>query len=320
MKLNILITGGFGLLGSNLFSFLNKKYNVFVLDKKKNFYKKKYIDIKKEKVFLGDYLDKNLIERILKKNKINVVFHAGAVTQVLGAIEEPEYTYINNINGTINFLEIIRKINKKIIFIYSSSDKAYGEVKNKSYKEDTPFRPSFPYDVSKSCADLICQSYSMTYGLKIGILRCANLYGPGDFNRKRVVPECILSYLKNKNFNIRSNGKLVRDYLFVDDAVKAYYLVMKSLINNKNFLRIYNVGSKYNLSVSSLVNKISKYFFESKIKIKVKNTSKKEISFQKLNYKKITKDLNWKPTTNLDEGLAKTIEWYKLHKTFFKTF
>jgi UDP-glucose 4-epimerase len=133
MKLNILITGGFGLLGSNLFSFLNKKYNVFVLDKKKNFYKKKYIDIKKEKVFLGDYLDKNLIERILKKNKINVVFHAGAVTQVLGAIKEPEYTYINNINGTINFLEIIRKINKKIIFIYSSSDKAYGEVKKKSY-------------------------------------------------------------------------------------------------------------------------------------------------------------------------------------------
>jgi nucleoside-diphosphate-sugar epimerase len=95
---------------------------------------------------------------------------------------------------------------------------------------------------------------------------------------------------------------------------------MKSLINNKNFLRIYNVGSKYNLSVTSLVNKIGKYFFESKIKVKVKNTSKKEISFQKLNYKKITKDLNWKPTTNLDEGLAKTIEWYKLHKTFFKTF
>ena len=318
MKLNILITGGFGLLGSNLFSFLSKKYNVYVLDKKKNFYKKKYIDIKRKKVFLGDYLNKKLIKKILIKNKINVVFHAGAVTQVMGAIDDPESTYINNINGTINFLEIIRNINKKIIFIYSSSDKAYGEVGKKSYKEETPFRSIFPYDVSKSCADLICQSYSITYGIKVGILRCANLYGPGDFNQKRLVPECILSYLKNKNFNIRSSGKLVRDYLFVDDAVKAYYLVMKSLLNSKNFLKIYNVGSKYNLNVTSLVRKIGKYFPEKKIKVKIKNLSKKEISFQKLNYKKISKELNWHPTTNLDEGLVKTIKWYKQHKDFFK--
>jgi CDP-glucose 4,6-dehydratase len=318
MKLNILITGGFGLLGSNLYNFLEKKYNVYVLDKKKNFYKKKYLDIKNKKVFLGDYLNKNFIKNILKKHNINVVFHTGAVTQVLGALDNPEYTYQNNINGTLNFLEIIRKVNRKIVFIYSSSDKAYGEVGQKSYKEDTPFKSIFPYDVSKSCADLICQSYSITYGLKIGILRCANLYGPGDFNQKRLIPECILSYLNNKSFNIRSSGKLVRDYLFVEDAVRAYYLVMKSLLNTKNLLRIYNVGSKYNLNVTSLVEKISKHFPENKIKIKIKNLSKKEISFQQLNYQKIFKELNWKPTTNLDEGLEKTIKWYEQHKNFFK--
>jgi len=317
MKLNILITGGFGLLGSNLYNFLENKHNVFILDKKKNFYKKKYFDIKKKKVFLGDYLNKNFIKNILKKNNINVVFHTGAVTQVLGAIDDPEYTYINNINGTINFLEIIRKFNKKIVFIYSSSDKAYGEVGRGSYKEGTPFRSIFPYDVSKSCADLICQSYSKTYGLKIGILRCGNLYGPGDFNQNRLVPECILSYLKNKNFNIRSNGKLVRDYLFVDDAVKAYYLVMKALLNKKTFLKIYNVGSKYNLDVISLVRKIGQYFPEKKIKINVNNSSKKEIYFQKLDYSKIAKDLNWKPTTNLNEGFIKTIKWYAEHKNLF---
>jgi CDP-glucose 4,6-dehydratase len=317
MKLNILITGGFGLLGSNLYNFLDKKYNVYILDKKKNFFKKNYINIKKNKIFLGDYLNKNYIKNILKKNNINVIFHTGAVTQVLGALDNPEYTYQNNINGTINFLEIIREINKKIVFVYSSSDKAYGEVGKKSYKEDTPFRSIFPYDVSKSCADLICQSYSKTYGLKIGILRCGNLYGPGDFNQNRLIPECILSYLKNKNFNIRSNGRLVRDYLFIEDAVKAYYLVMRSLLKTNNLLKIYNVGSKYNLDVISLVKKIGQYFPKKKIKINVKNSSRKEIYFQKLDYRKISKELNWKPITNLNEGLLKTIKWYMRHKNLF---
>jgi len=317
MKLNILITGGFGLLGSNLYNFLDKKYNVYILDKKKNFFKKNYFNIKKNKIFLGDYLNKNYIKNILKKNNINVIFHTGAVTQVLGALDNPEYTYQNNINGTINFLEIIREINKKIVFVYSSSDKAYGEVGKKSYKEDTPFRSIFPYDVSKSCADLICQSYSKTYGLKIGILRCGNLYGPGDFNQNRLIPECILSYLKNKNFNIRSNGRLVRDYLFIEDAVKAYYLVMRSLLKTSNPLKIYNVGSKYNLDVISLVKKIGQYFPKKKIKINVKNSSRKEIYFQKLDYRKISKELNWKPITNLNEGLLKTIKWYMRHKNLF---
>ena len=285
MKLNILITGGFGLLGSNLFNFLKKKYNVFILDKKKNLYKNKFLNINSKQIILGDYLNKKFVKHIIIKNNINVIYHTGAVTQVLNALENPEYTYSNNITGTINFLEVIRKINKKIIFIYSSSDKAYGEVGRNSYKENTPLKPVFPYDVSKSCADLICQSYSKTYGIKVGILRCANLYGPGDFNKNRLIPECILSHLNNDNFNIRSNGRLIRDYLFIEDAVKAYYLVMKSLLNNnKDVLKIYNVGSKYNLNVISLVKKIADRFSKNEIKINIKNSSVKEIYSQKLNY------------------------------------
>ena len=242
MKKNILITGGFGLLGSNLYNFLNKKkYNVFILDKKKNFFKKNYFKVDKKKVFLGDYLDKKLIKKIIIKKKINIIFHTGAVTQVLSALKDPEYTYNNNINGTLNFLEIIRKINKKIIFLYSSSDKAYGEVERKSYKENTCLNSIFPYDVSKSCADLICQSYAQTYKLKIGILRCGNLYGPGDFNTDRLINGYIISKIKNKIFKIRSNGKLIRDYLYIDDAVHAYYLTMIALLNKKENLRIYNV-------------------------------------------------------------------------------
>ncbi len=321
MKLNILITGGFGLLGSNLYKFLKQKNNnVYILDKKKNFLKKNYQKINKKNVFLGDYLDKKLIKNIILKRQINVVFHTGAVTQVLEAIENPEYTYINNIFGTLNFLEIIRKINNKIIFIYSSSDKAYGEAEKKSYKEDTCLNSIFPYDVSKSCSDLICQSYSKTYNLKIGILRCGNLYGPGDFNKNRLINGFIISIIKNKIFKIRSSGKLVRDYLFVEDAVKAYYLTMLSLIKSNKKLRIYNVGSKYNMNVFGMIKRISKLNKNKKIKIKVLNSSKKEILSQKLNFSKISKELGWKQNVNLDNGLKKTFEWYRNHIHFFKEY
>ena len=318
MKQNILITGGFGLLGSNLYKFLvDKKFNVFILDKKKNFLKKNYLKVDKKKVFLGDYLNKNYVKKIITKNKINVIFHTGAVTQVLLALKDPEYTYNNNINGTLNFLEIIRKINKKIVFIYSSSDKAYGEVGKKSYKEETCLNSIFPYDVSKSCSDLICQSYAKTYNLKIGILRCGNLYGPGDFNTGRLINGFIISKIKNKQFIIRSNGKLVRDYLYVGDAVNAYYLTMKALIDKKKNLRIYNVGSKYNLNVLEMTNKVSKIVDNKKANLKILNSSKNEISFQKLNFTKIKKELNWSQKVDLNIGLKKTIEWYKTYINLF---
>ena len=264
-------------------------------------------------------MNKNYLKKIIKQKKINIIFHTGAVTQVLEAIKNPENTYLNNINGTLNFLEIIREIDKKIIFIYSSSDKAYGEMGLKSYKETTCLNSVFPYDVSKSCADLICQSYAKTFNLKIGILRCGNLYGPGDFNSKRLIPECIISFLRNKTFKIRSSGKLVRDYLFIDDAVNAYYLTMKILINSKKEnLRIYNVGSKYNLNVLNMIKNITYHFRNNKIKSKILNNSKKEISFQKLNYSKIVNELKWSQKISLVEGLKITVDWYKKNKRYFK--
>ena len=318
---NVLITGGFGLLGSNLYNFLkNRKYNVFILDKKRNFLKKNYLKIKKDRVFLGDYLDKKLIKRIIVKKKINIIFHTGAVTQVLDALNNPEYTYNNNINGTLNFLNLINNINKKIIFIYSSSDKAYGEVGKRSYREDTCLNSIFPYDVSKSCADLICQSYAKTYNLRIGILRCANLYGPGDLNINRLINGFIISIIKKRIFKIRSSGKHVRDYLYIDDAVNAYYLTMKSLIKGKKNLRIYNVGSKYNMNVFKMIQKISKMVNISDIKIKILNSSKKEIFSQKLNYNKICNELKWKQEVNLENGLKKTLRWYKSNINFFKDY
>ena len=319
MKKNILVTGGFGLLASTLINMLSKKkFNVISIDKKKNFYRYRYKKPKHYKVVLGDFRNKKFIFEIIKKNKIDVVFHLGATTQVLNSLEKPFDTYKNNIMGTINILENIREINPKIIMIYASSDKAYGEKNSNNYKEDDKLNAIYPYDVSKSASDLICQSYAFTYSLSIGILRCGNLYGPGDFNSKRIVPETILNSIRNQKLRIRSNGKLTRDYLYVEDAAEAYFLVMNKLIKSKKEkLLIYNVSSKFNSNVLNLVKKIQSKI-NGKYDYSVANTSTQEIKKQKLDYTKIRKELGWKPRTNLANGLTKTINWYKQNISLFK--
>ncbi len=315
MKKNVLITGGFGLLGQSLVRNLNySKYKIFILDKKK--YKKKndflYKFFKNIKIVHGDFNDQNFIYNLIKKNNIKIIFHTGAVTQVLQSLKDPEETYKTNIGGTLNLLEAVKKINKKIIFIYSSSDKAYGALRSNKYTENHRLESVYPYDLSKSCSDLICQSYSKVYGLKIGILRCGNLYGPGDFNFNRIVPETIMRAIQNKRLIIRSSGKLTRDYLYIDDAVNAYLLVLKKLLssNNKKLLT-YNVGSKYNLSVLNIVKMILKFMEKNHLSPVIKNSSKMELKTQKLSYKKIVKELNWKQDTNMKNGLNLTIDWYK---------
>ena len=312
MKLNILITGGFGLLGKPLVHKLTKlKHNVIILEKKST-NRKKFLEVKPKKVIVGDFLDKELVGKILKKNKINVVFHLGAVTQVLESIKDPYKTHQINILGTINFLENIRKINKKIIFIYSSSDKAYGELnKRRFYKESDRLQSDYPYDVSKSASDLVCQSYSRTFNLRVGIIRCGNIYGPGDFNLKRLIPEVIISTINNKRFVIRSNGKSTRDYVYVDDVVYAYVLLMNKFLTSNSKLKTYNVSSKFNYSVKQIVNMILKNMNTFHLKPLVKNYSKKEINFQRLNFSKIKKELNWKPKVKIETGIIQTIQWYK---------
>lgn len=319
MRLNILITGGFGLLGKPLVHKLIKlKHNVIILEKKST-NRKKFLDKKPKKIIVGDFLDKKLVGKILKKNKVNVVFHLGAITQVLDSIKDPYKTHQINILGTINFLENIRTINPKIIFIYSSSDKAYGELnKRRFYKETDRLQSDYPYDVSKSASDLVCQSYSKTFNLKIGIIRCGNIFGPGDFNLKRLIPEVIISTIKNKRFIIRSDGKSTRDYVYVDDVVDAYVLLMKKLLSSKSMLRIYNVSSKFNHSVKQIVNMILKNMKSLNLKPIVKNYSKKEINFQRLNYSKIKKELRWSPKTKIEEGIIETIRWYKNYYKLLK--
>ena len=319
MSLNILVTGGFGLLGKPLVDKLIKlKHNVIILEKKST-NRIKFLKSKPKKIIAGNFLDKKLVGKILKDNKIDVVFHLGAITQVVDSLNNPYLTHQINILGTINFLENIREINPEIIFIYSSSDKAYGELnKRRFYIEEDRLQSDYPYDVSKSASDLVCQSYSKTYDLKVGIIRCGNIYGPGDFNLKRLIPEIIISALENKRFVIRSDGKSTRDYVFVDDAVNAYILLMNKLKNTKLSLRIYNVSSKFNYSVKEIVNMILIEMNSLHKKPIIKNYSKKEINFQRLNYSKITRELKWKPKTKIQHGIKETINWYKQYYNFLR--
>ena len=320
MKKNILITGGLGLLGKSLVKFLRKKkYNIFVLDKSKNKKRNKLISKNVASFVYGNFQNKPLLKKIIKNKKINIIFHTGAITQVLEGLRDPYGTYKNNIMGTVNILECIRELDPSILFVYSSSDKAYGEVKHRNYLENDNLSSIYPYDLSKTCSDLICQSYFTVYKLNVAIVRCGNLFGPGDFNLNRIIPETIISLINNKRIKIRSSGKLVRDYLYVDDAVNAYYMIMKSLEKYKNKkLLIYNVGSKYNLSVLQLVNLILDLMKKKHLKPIIMNKSKQEINFQKLNDNKIKRDLGWKQKISLKSGLFKTIRWYQDNYRLFK--
>ena len=320
VKNNILVTGGFGLLGKPLvLKLINSNNNVFILERK-NKRREKFLSKKPKKIVVGNFTNKNFIARILKKNKINVIFHLGAITQVLDSLKNPYKTHKTNIMGTANFLENIRSINKKIIFIYSSSDKAYGELKKSNqYKETDPLDSIYPYDVSKSASDLLCQSYSKTYLMKVGIIRCGNIYGPGDFNFKRLIPEVILSTIMGKNFVIRSNGKSTRDYVYVEDVVDAYIKLFKKLKSSKSKLKIYNVSSKFNYSVIKIVKMILKIMNKENLEPTVLNNSKQELNFQRLNYSKIQRELKWKPKTNINKGLIQTIDWYIKNYRFFRT-
>ena len=154
--------------------------------------------------------------------------------------------------------------------------------------------------------------------MKVGIIRCGNIYGPGDFNLKRLIPEVILSTIEKKNFIIRSDGKSTRDYVYVDDVADAYLKLFKKIKNSKDKLKIYNVSSKFNYSVLEIVNMILKKMKNVNLKPKVLNNSKQELNFQRLNYSKIRRELKWSPKIDMETGLRKTIDWYVKFYSFLK--
>jgi len=317
---NVFITGSTGLLGSWLTkSIIDEGAKVVVLNR----------DIVPESIlwsssedfdYIGDKLnivqgcleDYQLLERILNEYEVEVVFHLGAQTIVGTANRNPLSTFESNIRGTYNLLEACRR-NKELIkaIVVASSDKAYGVQEKLPYDENTPLRGTHPYDVSKSCADLISYTYFNTYKLPVCITRCGNLYGPGDLNFNRIIPETIRSILNGERPIIRSDGTYIRDYFYVKDGALAYKTLAEKMYELDIHGESFNFSNEIQVTVLELVEKLIE-IMGTNIKPKILGNANNEIKHQYLSAQKARSTLNWHPHYTLEEGLKETIEWYKL--------
>lgn len=310
---SILITGFEGFLGSNLIkAIIPSGAKIFGLDIKVG--RKDTIlkpsDYKKITVIKGSVVNYKLLRDIVLENKINVVFHLAAEAIVGRCQNNPRRAFSTNIKGTWNVLEACRKSKVVQSIIIASSDKAYGSHKKLPYKEGAPLIGNHPYDVSKSCADLIAYTYFHAYSLPVAVTRCGNIYGPGDFNFSRIIPDAIMCVLNDKEFLIRSNGRFIRDYIFIDDIVAGYLKLGENVKNLSLAGQAFNFSNDKPISVLSLV----KYIYQligKKPNYKILNQAKYEIRYQYLASSKARKVLHWKPKYNLEKGLNKTIKWYR---------
>ena len=267
--------------------------------------------IERVKVVRGDVSDQALLERILGESEVDTVIHLAAQTIVGIANRNPVSTFQTNIQGTWALLEACRRSPKVKQVIVASSDKAYGDPERLPYEETMSLRGEHPYDVSKSCADLIARTYAITYELPLLITRCGNFYGGGDLNWNRIIPGTIRSVLRGERPVIRSDGQFIRDYLYVEDGAAAYMLLAERLAE-RPLLRgdAFNFSNESKMTVLGVVEQILK-LMNSNLKPDVRNEVTYEIRDQYLSAEKARRILGWEPLFTLEEGLKATIEWYR---------
>jgi CDP-glucose 4,6-dehydratase len=262
------------------------------------------------KVVRGDIRDQALLERVCGEYEIDTVLHLAAQTLVPVANRNPVATFETNIAGTWALLEACRRSPRVKQIVLASSDKAYGEAAQLPYDEATPLCGRHPYDVSKSCADLIAQAYATTYELPVVITRCGNFYGPGDLNWNRIVPGTIRSILRGERPVIRSNGQHIRDYFYVEDGAAAYLLLAEKLASDSTLRgEAFNFSNEIQITVLQLVQRLLD-LMGSRLAPEIRNEASNEILHQCLSAAKARKRLGWRPIYSLDEGLRKTIPWY----------
>lgn len=310
---NVFVTGATGLVGGWVVKNL-KKLNANVVTLVRDWVPGSLLNREKiwddVNVVRGDICDQELLERTLAEYEVATVLHLAAQTIVPIANRNPISTFEANITGTWRLLEACRRNPTVKQIVVASSDKAYGEAAHLPYTEDTPLQAKYPYDVSKSCADLIAQSYAMTWDLPVAITRCGNFYGGGDLNWNRIVPGTIRSVLRGKRPQIRSTGQLVRDYIYVEDAVSSYLLLAEKLEDLPAIKgQAFNFSNENPLSVLEIVHKLL-HLMGSSLEVEVLGEASQEIENQYLASTKAREVLNWKPLFSLEEGLSRTIRWY----------
>ncbi|MFQ5700746.1 MAG: GDP-mannose 4,6-dehydratase [Acidobacteriota bacterium] len=262
-------------------------------------------------VVRGDVAEQELLERILGEYEIDTVIHLAAQTIVGIANRNPVSTFRTNIGGTWTLLEACRRSPCVRQIVLASSDKAYGEHETLPYDENAPLQGRHPYDVSKSCADLLAQAYAKTYDLPVAITRCGNFYGGGDLNWNRIVPGTIRSLLRGERPIIRSDGKYVRDYFYVEDGAAAYLLLSRLLAENPSLRgEAFNFSNETHVTSLEIVQEITT-LMRSDLRADIRNEATNEIRRQYLSAEKARRQLAWRPLFTLQDGLQRTIAWYR---------
>lgn len=316
----VLVTGGCGFVGSHVVKKLVMEgAKVYVLDlfyDEKSYFKTEGLD-KKVTFIPGSVTDYELVLTTITNNEVELVYHLAAQAIVPIAYYTPRNTLNINVMGTVNVLNACNESNKIRGVIVASSDKAYGNLKigKNEYKETDKLEGLHPYDVSKSCTDLITRAYFCTYELPVVITRFGNIYGPGDNNYSRLIPGAIKSMIEGETFEIRSDGKSVREYVYVEEVANAYVLMGEkfydsSLNTEVNFVgHAFNLGSGEFKSVMGVVDEIKQN--HERFNIKILNNTKSEIKEQRLNSQKVKDVVGWVHKTSFSNGLEKTVEWYR---------
>ena len=310
---NVFITGCTGLLGSWMTESLYRKgANVvgLIRDLVPQSNLRKLACWDKINIVRGEVEDYSLLERALNEYEIDTVFHLAAQTIVSIANRAPLATFEANIKGTWNMLEACRRVETVKQVVVASSDKAYGTHIELPYTEEAPLNGRHPYDVSKSCADLIARTYYETYGLPVSVTRCGNLYGGGDLNWNRIIPGTIRSIYNGETPIIRSDGTYIRDYFYVKDAVEGYILQAEKTAEEGVIGEAFNFSDERQINVLELVTLILKQMGKEEITPVILDQVKGEIRHQYLSAEKVGRVLGWRPLYTMEEGLKETIEWY----------
>ena len=325
----IIITGGYGFIGSNLIEYLLEK-NCFIINIDKlsyssNKYNLRNISLNKNYIFIkSDIGNREIMYKTFKKYKPSIIFNLAAETHVDRSIDSPELFIQNNINSVFNLLESIRTYNKiekrKIKLIHVSTDEVYGDIVNKNLRADENFqyKPSSPYSASKASSDHLVMSYVRTYNLPAIISNCSNNYGPKQFPEK-LIPKIIFSILNGLPIPIYGKGQNSREWIYVKDHCQALEVLSKKGRIGEN----YNIGSEKNISNITLAKLIllimkKKYNLNTNSKIiLVKDRPGHDFRYA-LNSKKIWKKLNWKSKISFEDGILKTIQWYMQNPNYFK--
>jgi len=311
----VFVTGGTGLVGSwvvrELLS-LGSDVTVLVRDWDPQSELIRSGVLQRTHVVNGAVEDFAAIERALVEREIGTVLHLAAQTIVGAARRSPLATFETNIRGTYNVLEACRRQWDQIEHIVvASSDKAYGECAELPYTESMPPQGRFPYDVSKSCADLIARSYHETYGLPVAVARCGNIYGGGDLNWSRVVPGTIRSLYLGQRPVLRSDGASTRDYVYVEDAVAAYLRLAEMLDRADIRGEAFNFGPSEPRTVCDVVGTLRRLMRREDLTPEIRNDAAGEIRHQYLSAEKAHQKLDWQPRFSLDEGLSRSVAWYR---------